>query len=188
MSGRLAEHLRRHLVAEARSSILHGLTHGEPPAPRLDEVDPILARPRAAFVTLTRQSRLRGCIGSLEAHRPLIADIVVNAYAAAFRDPRFTPLSPAETADLHIHLSILSEPEPMVFASEAEFFTQLRAGEDGLILSDGQRRATFLPAVWESIPGPGDFVRELKRKAGVAADASVTSLQIWRYSTERFGE
>ncbi len=129
---------------------------------------------------------MRGCIGSLEARRPLVEDIAHNAHAAAFHDPRFPPLSPAELADLTIHIAILQPAEALAFHSEAELLAQLRPGIDGLILQDGAHRATFLPAVWEGLPEPRQFLNELKRKAGLRMDYWSDSIQAWRYTTESF--
>jgi AmmeMemoRadiSam system protein A len=110
--------------------------------------------------------------------------VTENAYAAAFRDPRFLPVAPDEFADLEIHLSLLTPPEPVEAASEADLLQQLRPGEDGLILQEGSRRATFLPAVWESLPEPQSFVRHLKRKAGLPAEYWSDTLTVFRYRAE----
>ena len=108
-----------------------------------------------------QQRRLRGCIGSPTAHRPLVQDVPANAFAAAFNDGRFKPLSPDERHALTLSLSVLSRPEEMLFVGEDHLLDQLREGADGLIIESCKRRALFLPAVWESIPD----------KAGVPASA-----------------
>jgi AmmeMemoRadiSam system protein A len=143
---------------------------------------------RASFVTLNRHGRLRGCIGHLEAVQPLVNDVAENAFAAAFRDPRFAPLTQSEWPDVEIHLSILTPPEPMEFTDEADLVRQIRPGEDGLILRDGPNRGTFLPSVWESLPEPVDFLIHLKHKAGLAANHWSEQLEVHRYRTESFGE
>ena len=141
---------------------------GLPQAPAA--VNPeILQKQGACFVTLTRNGTLRGCIGSLEAHRPIGDDLRGNALAAALRDPRFPPLTAAELPQIEIEVSILGEAQPLAFASEAEALAQLRPGIDGVILSAGGRRATFLPQVWEQLPEPADFLARLKQKAGLPA-------------------
>jgi len=180
----LAPLVRQSLLDLARASIDFGLRHGRPLAAPLDECPPELREHRASFVTLQRQGTLRGCIGSLEARRPLIADVTENAYAAAFRDPRFPPVALHEFADLEIHLSLLTPPEPVEAASESDLLRQLRPGEDGLILQEGSRRATFLPAVWESLPEPHRFVRHLKQKAGLPAEYWSDTLTVFRYRAE----
>ncbi len=182
----LSDTERSLLLQLARASITHGLAHGNPIAVSLHDYPQHLRVPGASFVTLHRYGQLRGCIGSLEAHRPLVEDIAHNAHAAAFHDPRFPPLTPAELAELKIHIAILQPAQAMAFHSEADLLAQLRPGIDGLILQDGAHRATFLPAVWESLPEPRAFLNELKRKAGLRMDYWSDSIQAWRYTTESF--
>ena len=170
----------------ARLSIESGLRDGRPLMPDTARYPRPLREPGASFVTLNRQGQLRGCIGSLEAHRPLVEDVAHNAHAAAFSDPRFPPLRAKELADLEIHISVLSPATPLQFDSEAELVRQLRPGVDGLILEDGYHRGTFLPSVWESLPAPADFLRQLKLKAGLPADYWSDSLRVSRYQTEMF--
>ncbi|WP_076465421.1 AmmeMemoRadiSam system protein A [Actinomyces mediterranea] len=124
--------------------------------------------PGASFVTLTKAGHLRGCIGSLEAYRPLIEDVSANAVAAATRDPRFLPVVPGELADLRIEISVLSPQRPLGARSREEALGILRPGVDGVVLEDGCHRATFLPQVWEGLPDPNDFLAHLARKAGLA--------------------
>ena len=133
---------------------------------------------------LAVDGRLRGCVGSLQARLPLVADVAQSAFAAAFRDTRFAPLGPAEADDLDIHISILSPLEPLVVASEAELLETLRPGVDGLVLCEGALRGTFLPAVWERLPDPRQFVQELKRKAGLQGDYWSPTLELQRYTVE----
>lgn len=175
---------QRLLLDLARASIRHGVQAGRPFPIVLEEVTAELVVPRASFVTLEKKGRLRGCIGSLEAWRPLAVDVVENAFAAAFRDPRFPPVRGEEVEELEIHLSLLTVPVAMTFNSEADLLTQLRPGVDGLILSDGPCRATFLPAVWAELPTPQLFLTQLKRKAGLAADYWSPGVRIWCYETE----
>lgn len=143
-----------------------------------------LREPGASFVTLERGGELRGCIGSVEARRPLAEDVVDNARAAAFDDPRFPPLERRELAAIEVHLSVLTPSEPLPAADEAELLGALVPGEDGLILQENARRATFLPAVWRNLPEPGDFVRQLKRKAGLAPDHWSPTISFRRYRVE----
>ena len=141
----------------------------------------------ATFITLKNADALRGCIGTLEAARPLVLDVHENAFAAAFRDPRFPPVAERELDGLQISISVLSCPEPMAFGSEQELLDQLRSGVDGLILEEGYRRSTFLPAVWESLPHPQAFFRQLKLKAGLRPDHWSDTLRVYRYHTEVIG-
>ena len=131
--------------------------------------------------------QLRGCIGTLEACRPLAEDVSRNAWAAAFRDPRFPPLQESELAGLDIHISVLSEAEPVTFGSEQDLLGRIRPGVDGLILEERSARGTFLPSVWESLPEPEQFLAHLKLKAGLPADYWSASVRMWRYTTQSFG-
>jgi len=142
----------------------------------------------ASFITLTREGALRGCIGSLQAARPLGGDVAENAIAAAFRDPRFPPVTAAEWPGLRVEVSLLSAPKPLRFADEADLFSQLRVGEDGVILEADGRRATFLPQVWESIPDKRLFMRELARKAGLTDDVRLGRSRVWRYRVTKWKE
>lgn len=172
------------LVALARESILHGLRTGRPLSLDVETVPPPLCEPRASFVTLEQAGQLRGCIGTLEAYRALALDVVHNAFSAAFRDPRFPPVDAEEFVAIDIHLSLLTPAEPMPVESEDDLVRRLVPGVDGVILSEGTRRGTFLPSVWESLPDPRDFVRHLKRKAGLAADYWSDTLEVSRYRAE----
>ena len=149
---------------------------------------PWLRQNAATFVTLTRDGALRGCIGSLQAARPLGDDVAENAVGAAFRDPRFPAVSAAEWPSVRVEVSLLSTPKPLRFADEADLFAQLRVGEDGVILEADGRRATFLPQVWEGIPDKREFLRELARKAGLADDVRLGRCRIWRYRVTKWTE
>lgn len=174
---------RRLLLGLARRSIEHGLRKERFRPVAEDYPEPLRAT-RASFVTLHVAGALRGCIGTLEARAPLIEDVAENARAAAFRDPRFPALSRAEFTRLDLHISVLGQPEAMQFANEQDLITQLRPGIDGLILEESGRRGTFLPSVWEQLPQPAEFVRQLKRKAGLSPDYWSGTVQISRYTTE----
>ncbi len=183
----LSEPLRKLLLGVALRSIRHGLERGKPLAVETGDYDPALREGRACFVTLNLHGNLRGCIGHLEAIQPLVRDVADNAYAAAFQDPRFPSLRAEELSGLDIHISILSLPEPLSFQSEAGLIAQIRPGIDGLILQEGRNRGTFLPSVWESLPQPLDFWRQLKRKAGLPMNHWSGNLRVQRYTTESFG-
>jgi AmmeMemoRadiSam system protein A len=180
------EHQQR-LLDLAKNSIQHGLQTGRPLKINLADFPAELTESRATFVTLQKHHQLRGCIGMLEAVRPLAEDIAENAFLAAFKDPRFPPLADDEFGELEIHLSILTPAEPVLFTSEQNLITQLQPGIDGLILEEGRRRGTFLPSVWEQLPEPEEFLRHLKQKAGLAADYWSENIRIYRYRTEMIG-
>lgn len=147
-----------------------------------------LDMPGAAFVTLTQKGKLRGCIGSLEAHRLLGEDIEVNARAAAFNDPRFPPLSETELPDTRIEVSILSEPTPIQFTDREDALRQFRPGIDGIVLEYGPHRATFLPQVWEQLPEPEQFLAHLMIKAGLPAYFWSDGIRLYRYNVEKYKE
>lgn len=147
-----------------------------------------LHEPGATFVTLTQRAQLRGCIGSLEAWRPLAVDVRKNALAAAFRDPRFSPLSADELPQTRVEVSLLTPAVALSFADEADALAQLRPGRDGIIFSAGSRRATFLPQVWEQLPSPALFLARLKQKAGLPADYWNPDIRLERYAITKWKE
>jgi AmmeMemoRadiSam system protein B/AmmeMemoRadiSam system protein A len=172
------------LLAHARSAIARRLGLSAPDAPHA----PFLGEPGASFVTLKIERELRGCIGSLHAHRPLGEDVRANAQAAAFDDPRFPPLAIHEFESIEVEVSLLSPATPIVVRSEAELHAQLRPGIDGVTLQWGHRRGTFLPQVWETLPTPREFIAHLKRKAGLPPDFWSSDLTISRYTVDKFTE
>ncbi|MCU7937486.1 MAG: AmmeMemoRadiSam system protein A [Candidatus Thiodiazotropha sp. (ex Dulcina madagascariensis)] len=182
----LSEIHRNALLEIARRSIEHGLEQGAPLPVAAGDYPAELQALRASFVTLMREDSLRGCIGHLEAQMPLLEDVAENAYSAAFRDPRFPPLSSAERKGLEIHISVLTPAEPLTFSSEEELIRKIRPSVDGLILVEGAHRGTFLPSVWEALPDTRSFLRHLKQKAGLPGDYWSESLEVHRYETESF--
>ena len=175
---------RKILLDLAKEAIQYGLKHREKLPVDVSKYPSTLQKNQASFVTLKINDHLRGCIGSLQAYQPLVKDIASNAYAAAFSDPRFPPLSEAEFSDLNFHISVLNKPEPMTFKSEDDLLGQIRAGIDGLILTEGQHRGTFLPSVWEQIATPQLFLAHLKLKAGLPEDYWSDTLKVQRYTVE----
>lgn len=137
----------------------------------------------AAFVTLKKNDQLRGCIGSLSAYRPLCDDIAENAFAAAFRDPRFSSVTDTELDDIELSISVLTPPEMVIFTSEQDLIAQLRPGVDGLIMTEGGNRGTFLPSVWENCPQAESFLNHLKMKAGLPASYWSGTIKVERYET-----
>lgn len=184
----LAAPQRAELLRLARRSIEQGIHSGHPLIVTPSEFHRDLKQVRASFVTLEKLGELRGCIGHLEAVQPLMVDVVENAFAAAFRDPRFPPVRADELDELHIHLSLLTHPKAMQFESEGDLIAQLRPGRDGLILQDGPNRGTFLPSVWDSLPDPSDFLAHLKQKAGLSTRHWSKNIECYRYNTESFGD
>lgn len=184
------------LLALARNAIAAQLD-AELAAPQddhaLEATYPWLTQDGAAFVTLhvpgpDGRPRLRGCIGTIEAYRSLRADVQGNARAAAFRDPRFAPVSRDEYADLDIEVSVLSEREPLPYPDRAELVRQLRPGVDGVVLEYAGRRGTYLPQVWEQIPDPSDFLASLVTKAHLPPGFWRDDIAIWRYTVTPYAE
>jgi len=176
--GRILLSIARTVIAEALGR------QGEP----VDENLPWLHDKGASFVTLTINHHLRGCIGTLEAMQPLLQDIKTNAYAAAFRDPRFSPLTVAELDALHIEISLLSAQQPLSFKDEADVLAQLRPQVDGVVFKCGNYRSTFLPQVWKQLSDPVAFMAQLKRKAGLHPDFWHDDVEIYRYTVTEFEE
>lgn len=178
----------RKLIRVAVSAVVAGLRNGKPPRILMKSVPEILRAQRASFVTLTQQGRLRGCVGSLEATRPLALDVAYNAYSAAFRDPRFPPLEPKEANRVGVSLSLLSEAIDIEMFDQDDLLSQLRPGIDGLIIHDpgpGGGRAVFLPQVWEDIPDPVEFLTRLRLKAGMAGDHWSDALTAKRFTVQK---
>jgi len=157
------------LLGVALTSIKCGLQTGRALQPDAGDYPPTLTEIRASFVTLKADIMLRGCIGSLEPRTRLVSSIADNAFAAAFRDPRFSPLTAPELAGLTIQLSVLGDLQPVECGSEADLLGQLQAGIDGWVM-----------------PEPRLFLEHLKNKAGLASDYWSDTIKVWRYSTESF--
>lgn len=140
------------------------------------------------FVTLRKNGKLRGCIGTLEQTIPLRQSIPYFAREAAFQDPRFPPLTITELAECTISISLLSELEPISATSREELLAALTPFTDGLWLSDGLRHATFLPAVWRELPEKDDFLYHLLLKGCWSPPHWPAQLQAWRYRSIEFTE
>lgn len=175
---------KKTLLEIAEQSILYGFQHRKPLVVDLNNCPAGLRELGATFVTLELNGALRGCIGSLLAHRPLAVDVAENAYSAAFHDPRFMPLTKEEYPFLSKHISILSKPEPMFFTSEEDLLQQIRPNIDGLILSEYGYCGTFLPSVWESLSDKKEFLAHLKMKAGLPPDYWSDTLRVERYTAD----
>lgn len=180
-------------ASESRGSVLLGIARaaiatalGDPQT--ASENAPWLKKRGACFVTLTQNGRLRGCMGSLDAQRPLLDDVQANAVAAASRDWRFAPLTPDELPLTRIEVSLLSPLEPMSFTSEADALAQLRPGVDGVVFECGRYRSTFLPQVWAQLPTRQEFMARLKYKSGLSADFWSDEVRLYRYSVQKWQE
>ena len=172
------------LLTLARNAIVTQFGQAVAPAADLPE----LHQSGATFVTLTQRGQLRGCIGTLEAWRPLLADVQENARNAAFRDPRFEPLRAAELPVTRVEVSLLTLPEPLSFVDEVDARARLRPEIDGIIFSAGHHRSTLLPQVWEQLPEPTEFLASLKQKAGLSAIYWGPDVRLERYTVKKWKE
>lgn len=189
MTTNLSRDQRVFLLNTARETITRKL-RGEP-IPRLElaELPPALREPGACFVTLTKERELRGCVGSIEASRPLALDVQERSLSAAFEDPRFPPLQEEELDLIQIEISALTRPEELSFKDPGDLPGLLRPGIDGVILSYDYRRATFLPQVWDKLPEPEHFLGRLCQKMGLPPDTwKKVRLGVQIYQVEEFSE
>jgi len=151
--------------------------------------DPAFENLRGIFVTLKQAGNLRGCIGNIEPVRTIKEGVAANAVSAAFHDTRFTPLSREELERVNISISILTEPEPLIYNDVEELCTKLQKGVDGVILRCGHNSATFLPQVWEQLPDPQLFLSHLSLKSGMSKDAwKSENIEISTYQVQNFAE
>jgi len=151
---------------------------------------PFLKENGAAFVTITTEpdEQLRGCIGSLQAYRPLYEDIIRNAQAAALHDPRFFPLSVKELSQIQIEVSILSEPKELIYDDIADLKSKVVPFQDGIVLRHHGRQATYLPQVWEQLPDFDDFFSSLCLKANLSGDCLSQHPEISTYTVKKYKE
>ncbi|NCP85757.1 MAG: AmmeMemoRadiSam system protein A [Anaerolineae bacterium CG_4_9_14_3_um_filter_57_17] len=174
-----------HLARQTLTAAVRG--EALPPLPA--DLPEVLLRPGAAFVTLTEAGNLRGCVGSLEAHQPLVADVREHAVDAALNDYRFEPVRPEELPEIHIELSYLTPPQPLEYTNPQDLPAKLRSGVDGVTLRDGLRRATFLPQVWAQLPEKSEFLNHLCQKMGAPADLwQKKRLEVFTYQAQEFHE
>jgi AmmeMemoRadiSam system protein A len=172
------------LLPIARAAIARQLGKVHP----ADESAPWLRLQGASFITLNLQKKLRGCIGSLQAHRPLLDDVKANALAAAFRDPRFKPLTAAEYDGIEVEISLLSALSTLSFTDEASALAQLKPHVHGLIFEYGNHRSTFLPQVWDTFADPTLFVAHLKQKAGLPPNFWEPGIKLHTYTVAKLSE
>lgn len=175
------------LPAIARAAVAEALASGALPAPSLPPAAgsmPIAA----TFVTITKEGKLRGCMGTTVARRPLVDDVQSQARAAAFRDPRFPPVEKDELDALTFEVSVLGEPEELPAQSWQEACEKVRPGQDGVIVRTDVGGALFLPQVWETFPEPSDFLDQLWKKAGLPHRYFEADVQLSIFSVEKFSE
>lgn len=188
MESNLTELQQKELLRLARQTIAKGCQEGLPPEVNSHNQPAVFLQQGACFVTLHEQGSLRGCIGSIEASRPLLDDVIHNTFASAFRDHRFAPVQEHELPALHIEISILTPKQLMTAKTETELLADLRPGIDGLLIDSARYRATFLPQVWEQLPEPELFLAHLKQKARMPTDVWPEDIACYKYQCIKFEE
>jgi len=182
---------QRTLLALARRAIEAALTEGVIVPIDPESVTERLAQPGASFVTLTMRGtgELRGCTGTMEAVEPLVTNVRNCAIQTALYDYRFPPVAPAELDDIEIEISVLTEPEPLAYATADELLHTLEELKPGVLIQRDGHRATFLPQVWERLPDAATFMAYLCAKAGLPSDDyRRPGLQVFTYQVEKFTE
>lgn len=176
---------RERLIGLAEETIAAGVAGVEPDVDLASWPD-WAHRPEATFVTVYTNNSLAGCIGTLTARRPLAQDVAENAFRAAFADPRFPALSSDDLGSMSVHVAVLGPLIAFPVHDEDDLVEKMRVGVDGIVLEAGNRRGTFLPAVWEKLPEPAAFLGHLKRKAGFEPDEWPEDLKVYRFEVEEF--
>ena len=191
MEGRFSREHGLALVRMARETIETslGIRSGEDDPEDALLNDAVMESKHGVFVTLTKDGDLRGCIGFLEGRESVKDAVRHNALNAAFNDPRFPPLRASEVGDIDIEVSILTDPEPLDYSGPSDLLNRLRPGIDGVIIRSGLHAATFLPQVWDQLPGKEDFLDHLCLKAGLPARAwKRGDLEVLTYQVQHFEE
>ncbi len=187
--GDLTEAQGKQLLLEARKTISARLSGKTDPWAETKDLPAVFNEKRGTFVTLTTHGNLRGCIGHIIPQETLIEGIRENSVNAAFRDPRFAPLTQNEWKDVHIEISILTEPKPLAYADGNDLLDKLRPGVDGVIIKKGFHQSTFLPQVWEQLPDKKAFLNHLCLKAGLDQNAwTKGDLEVSTYQVQAFEE
>ena len=178
----------RTLLQIARAAIAEALDLSVSVDEDISEDTDWLREKGACFITLMQQDRLRGCIGTTDAHSSLLDDVKFNAKAAAFKDTRFPPLSSEELNNTQIEVSLLSPMQALNFVSEQDALNQLQPGVDGVMFAYGHQHSTFLPQVWEQLPDARIFMANLKHKAGLPANFWADDIELSRYTVSKWKE
>lgn len=189
MQDKLTEDEKRFLLKIARAAIEARVCGAPEVTLERESLSETLLGPGAAFVTITLEGELRGCVGALEAYQPLVDDVIEHGVAAATQDPRFPPLRPDEAARMRIEISRLTQPEDLAYDTPEDLVRRLRPQIDGVTIFDGWRRATFLPQVWEKLPRAEEFLDHLCYKMGAAPGLwRGRKLRVQVYQVEEFHE
>lgn len=188
-SDKLTEDEGKYLLSVARKTIAQRLSGQKDPEPSDADPSAKFLEQRGTFVTLTTGGNLRGCIGHIIPQESLIEGIRVNSINAAFKDPRFPALTKEEWERVKVEISILTDPKPLSYSDADDLLKKLRPEIDGVIIRQGYHQSTFLPQVWEQLPGKEDFLSHLCQKAGLGADAwKKGDLEVSTYQVQAFEE
>lgn len=184
----MKEEIKKYLLELSRNTILSKFSHNRPLVSVKDIPEDVKVS-GACFVTLTINGELRGCIGSLEARRPLYEDVIKNSENAAFSDPRFPPLSAGEVLSVKIEISVLTPREEIIYSGFSDLKKKIIPHKHGVYLSHSFYSATFLPQVWEQLNSHEEFFSHLCYKAGLDPDFILNEHpKIEVYSVENFRE
>lgn len=178
----LKKYFSEFIIGVCRKSIYAGFEDKQVDA--FEHIPEVFRENGACFVTLEKDEELRGCIGSIIAHRPLIDDLIKNSHNSAFSDPRFSPLTKEEFKGLSISVSLLSNPEKMSFSDEADLLDKIEPFVDGIIIKDGFSQSVYLPSVWEQLPDKELFLKSLKIKAGMSPTHFSSTFEAYKFKTE----
>jgi AmmeMemoRadiSam system protein A len=162
---------QKYLLELARRTIDKVVIDKKLPELPMDAVSDEFLQPAAVFVTLTKEGRLRGCIGDIFPRRPLYRAVIFSAAGAAAQDRRFPPVRPSELDQIEVEVSVLTLPQRLEFSSPQELLDKLRPKVDGVVLRVGQKQSTYLPQVWEQLPDKVEFLNRLAEKAGLSPSA-----------------
>ena len=179
----IERYYRDYIIDIVRQSIVYSI-NGEDFIPK--HVPPVLLEFGASFITLEIEDKLRGCIGSVYPTRPLILDLIDNAKNAGFQDPRFNPLSIEELENIQVSISLISSIERIKFKDEKDLLSKIYPY--GIIIAEGDKRAVYLPVVWEQLPDREIFLNSLKEKAGLPPQYFSRTLEAYRFSTVEIKE
>ncbi|MBW1998156.1 MAG: AmmeMemoRadiSam system protein A [Deltaproteobacteria bacterium] len=186
---KLTEEEGEYLVSLARKTIEERLLNRESPGDPVPVPSGKFKEKRGTFVTLTIDGHLRGCIGHIVPQESVLEGVKVNAVNAAFKDPRFPPLSKEELEKIKIEVSILTDPRPLDYRDAQDLLEKLRPEVDGVIIKKGYHQATFLPQVWEQLPDKKEFLTHLCVKAGLNGDEWKNGdLEVLTYQVQAFEE
>ena len=178
-----ARHNREAIIGIVSKALEKAVLEKSEYTPDREEYDNVMFNKGASFVTLEKDNKLRGCIGSIFPTISIARDLAKNAHLAALHDSRFSPVTKEELKDITFKVSLLTGFEEIKYSSEDDLLQQIKPKTDGLLIRDGQRQGIFLPAVWKDISNKKDFLTELKIKAGLSPSYWSNNIEVFRFRT-----